>query len=83
MNRVEKLLRAYISEFRGGGRADPQEFLAKVSGTDRAELAVLIDGFLAETDPPPFDPEAFSGLHQGAGSGRACGTHPGLTADLD
>jgi hypothetical protein len=58
---VEKLLSDYIAEHRAGGKADPLEYLEKVEGTDRAELAELIDGYLARSPGRKWDPEAFKG----------------------
>jgi hypothetical protein len=59
MRRVEELLSAYIAEQRASGRADPIPYLAELKGTDRAELTVLIDHFLATAQSPRFDPTAF------------------------
>lgn len=58
---VEILLSEYIAEHRSGGDADPVEYLDQVEGTDRAELAELIDGYLARSPGQAWDPEAFRG----------------------
>jgi hypothetical protein len=58
---VDRLLADYIAEHRAGGDADPREFLARASPRDRAELAALIDGYLARAPREQFDEEAFRG----------------------
>ncbi|MQA75980.1 MAG: hypothetical protein GEU88_16880 [Solirubrobacterales bacterium] len=58
---VERLLSEYIAEHRAGGRADPLEYLERVEGTDRAELAELIDAYLRRSPGREWDPEAFEG----------------------
>jgi hypothetical protein len=60
MSTVDELLRRYIAEHRASAHADPAPFLDQVTDTDRAELAVLIDRFLAEAPAGPFDAEAFA-----------------------
>ena len=60
MSAVEDLLSQYIAEHRSSGDADPSAYLAKVTGTDRAELAAHIDRYLAEAPRPRFDAEAFA-----------------------
>ena len=45
---VEQIFRDYVAEHRGGGEADPRGFLARVDESDRAELAALIDAYLAQ-----------------------------------
>jgi len=57
---VAKLLQDFIAEDRAGGPADPLEYLQRVEGDDRAELAALIDGYLARAPRRPFDPAAFA-----------------------
>lgn len=59
MSRVEELLQSYIEEHREGGEADPTGFLREVSGSERDELAALIDHYLARAPEKPFDREAF------------------------
>jgi hypothetical protein len=58
---VDRLLGAYVSEHRTGGEADPTRYLDQVHGADRAELAALIDGFLARQPRRSFDAAAFRG----------------------
>src|SRR5262249_30572420 len=58
---VERLLSEYIAEHRSGGPADPVEYLKRVEGTDRAELAALIDAYLVRAPGQGWDPEAFAG----------------------
>jgi hypothetical protein len=59
MTDVNRLLEEFIAEDRAGGVADPSEYLARVSGVDRAELAALIDGYLARAPRRAFDRAAF------------------------
>ena len=58
---VEKLLSEYIAEHRAGGAADPIGYLDQLQGTDRDELALLIDAYLARSPGRSWDREAFSG----------------------
>jgi hypothetical protein len=58
---LEKLLSEYIAEHRAGGAADPIEYLDQLQGTDREELAVLIDAYLARSPGRSWDQAAFSG----------------------
>jgi hypothetical protein len=58
---VEQLLHDFIAEDRETGQADPLAYLERVSGTDRAELEALIDGYLARAPRRAFDREAFAG----------------------
>jgi hypothetical protein len=58
---VEKLLSEYIAEHRAGGEADPLAYLARVEGTDRAELTELIDAYLVRSPGREWDPAAFKG----------------------
>lgn len=58
---VDKLLKDYIAEHKAGGEADPRAYLEQVEGTDRAELAALIDAYLARSPGQPWDPGAYAG----------------------
>jgi len=58
---MDRLLGEYMSEHRTGGEADPTRYLDQVQGADRAELAALIDGFLARQPRRSFDAAAFRG----------------------
>ena len=58
---VEKLLSEYIAEHRAGGKADPLEYLGRADETDRQELALLIDGYLARSPGAEWNPGAFTG----------------------
>jgi len=55
---VEHLLRQFIQADRAG-EADPLAYLERVEGAERAELAALIDGYLARAPRRPFDREGF------------------------
>jgi hypothetical protein len=61
MAEVEQLLSQYIAEHRSGGTADPVEYLDRLEGQDREELAALIDAYLARSPGRAWDPEAFGG----------------------
>jgi len=58
---VERLLSRYIEEHRSGGPADPVEYLDQLVGTDRDELAALIDAYLVRSPGQAWDAEAFQG----------------------
>jgi hypothetical protein len=57
---VEQLLHDFIAEDRATGSADPLPYLELLTGTDRAELEALIDGYLARAPRRQFDREAFA-----------------------
>jgi hypothetical protein len=57
---VEQLLSEYIAEHREGGEADPRTYLERVTGTDRDELAALIDAYLVRAPGRDWDPQAFA-----------------------
>ena len=59
MSRAQDLLGAYIAECRSEGQADPIPYLDQVQGAERAELAALIDHFLATTERLAFNANAF------------------------
>ena len=61
MTDVDTLFREYREAHRSGGEADPSEFLSKVEGTDRSELAALIDAYLARSTGRTWDSEGFLG----------------------
>ena len=73
MTDVNRLLEEFIAEDRTGGVADPSAYLARVSGVDRAELAALIDGYLARAPRRAFDRAAFEASPARAGRGRFVG----------
>ena len=61
MAEVEKLFEEFVAEHRAAGRADPLEFLRKVDGTERRELAVLIDAYLVRSPGRQWNAEEFAG----------------------
>ena len=61
MSEVERLLDQYIAEHRAGGEADPVAYLERLAGTDREQLAVLIDAYLAHAPRRSWDPDAYAG----------------------
>jgi hypothetical protein len=58
---VKQLLSEYIAEHRAGGEADPLAYLDRAEPGDRAELAALIDGYLARSPEREWDSEAYRG----------------------
>jgi hypothetical protein len=72
---VDSLFVAYVREHRERGRAEPGVYLERLGGTERRELAALIDGYLARQPRRSFDPEAF-------GDSRAHGVVSGLANSL-
>lgn len=58
---VENLFREYVSAHRAAGEADPLPYLDQVEGSDRNELAALIDGYLARAPGRRWDAAAFAG----------------------
>ena len=61
MTNVESLFREFIAADRAGGQVpDPTAFLTRVTGVDRGELAVLIDGYLERAPRRSFDAEVFA-----------------------
>jgi hypothetical protein len=58
---VDRLLADYIAEHSAGGEADPGAYLSRASPAERAELATLIDAYLARAPRQPFDQAAFRG----------------------
>jgi hypothetical protein len=72
---VDRLFGAYVEEHRERGRVDAGIYLEKLDGTERRELAALIDGYLARRPRRSFDPEAF-------GDSRAHGVVSGLASSL-
>jgi len=61
MSDVDRLLSEYISEHRAGSEADPVGYLEQLEGTDREELAALLDAYLQRAPGREWDPEAFRG----------------------
>lgn len=61
MASVDKLLSEYIAEHMAGGKADPLEYLNRIEGAERDELATLIDGYLVRSPGRNWNPEAYKG----------------------
>jgi hypothetical protein len=59
MTDVDRLLNEYVAEHRAGGEADPLEYLSRLEGTERQELAALIDSYLASAPRRDWDTAAF------------------------
>lgn len=60
---VHALFDAFVASDRGAGPADPHRFLDQVSGLDRQELELLIDGYLQRTPRRAVSPEALRAAH--------------------
>jgi hypothetical protein len=58
---VDRMFKEFIEEHRAGGPAEPLEYLRKLEGTDRAELAALIAGYLERAPRRQWNAEAFRG----------------------
>ena len=61
MPEVQELLSEYIAEHKAGGEADPRVYLERVEGLDRAELATLIDAYLARSPGREWDANLYKG----------------------
>ena len=60
MTDVDNLLTEYVAEHKAGGEADPRAFLARAEGTDRLELAALIESYLERTPGRTWSAEEFA-----------------------
>ena len=56
---VDELFRSYVAQHRAGEDPAERELLSQVEGTDRDELAAMIDGYLARAPRRAWDAEAF------------------------
>src|SRR2546423_13915110 len=67
MTDVDRLLSEYIAAHRAREDVDPGDYLGRVEGADRTELAALIDAYLARAPRREFDPQAYreSGMAEG------------------
>src|SRR5262245_33122391 len=61
---LDKLLADYIAAHKAGEKADASNWLERVEGGERAQLAAMIDHYLAQVPMRSWDPEGFrdSGL---------------------
>jgi hypothetical protein len=78
---VEKLFSDYVTEHRAGGEANPRIYLEQVEGTDRRELAELIDGYLVRSPGQVWSAEGYEGSSAQrwvAGMERSMGGEAGL-----
>jgi hypothetical protein len=57
---VQQLLREFIARYEAGERVRPPDVLGRVEGTDRHELAALIDGYLERAPRRRYDAAAFA-----------------------
>ena len=67
MTDVKRMLSEYMTAHRAREDVDPGEYLARVEGEERKELAALIDAYLARAPRREFDAQAFeaSGMAEG------------------
>ncbi len=56
---VENLFRSYVARHRVGESPSERDLLREVEGTDRDELAAMIDGYLARAPRRAWDADAF------------------------
>ncbi len=56
---VENLFRSYVARHRAGENPSERELLTQVEGTDRDELAAMIDAYLARAPRRAWDPSQF------------------------
>ena len=56
---VENLFRSYVAQHRAGEDPSEQDLLSQVDGTDRDELAAMIDAYLERAPRRAWDAEAF------------------------
>jgi len=61
MTDLQRLFAEYVAEHRGGGEADPRQYLSRAPAAERTELAALIDAYLARAPRRAFDRAAFHG----------------------
>ena len=61
MTDLDPLFAEYVAEHQAGRETDPREYLARVSRAERAELAALIDAYLARATRESYDPAVFRG----------------------
>ena len=61
MSDVDRLLSEYMAEYRESGGADPLAYLDQLEGTDREELAALLDAYLQRAPGREWDPDAYRG----------------------
>jgi hypothetical protein len=61
MAELERLFSDYVAEHRAGGEANPTAYLDRAEEGERAELAALIDAYLARAPGRSWDREAFAG----------------------
>lgn len=61
MTDLDRLFGEYVADHQAGGEADPRDYLSRVAAAERAELAALIDAYLARAPREAFDPAAFRG----------------------
>ena len=55
------MFKEFVEDHQAGGSAEPLEYLRKLEGTDRAELAALIAGYLERAPRRRWNPEGFRG----------------------
>ena len=66
MTDLDRLFGEYVAEHQAGGEADPRDYLSRVSAAERAELAALIDAYLARAPRGSVRPGGIPRLERGA-----------------
>lgn len=61
MGDVDRLHTQYIERYLSGGDTDPSDLLDELAGEQREELSELIDAFLVDAPPRPWDQARFKG----------------------
>jgi hypothetical protein len=64
---VDRMFKEFVEQHKSGGSAEPLEYLRRLEGTNRAELAALIAGYLERAPRRQWNAEAF----RGSGAERA------------
>jgi hypothetical protein len=58
---VDRMFKEFVEQHKSGGSAEPLEYLRELEGTNRAELAALIAGYLERAPRRQWNAEAFRG----------------------
>lgn len=78
---VDRLFAEYIEQQLAGARPNPWAFIEHLEGAERTELEELIDAYLLDAPPDPWDAEGFRGSVEAGvleNVGRALGGEAGM-----
>jgi hypothetical protein len=64
MSEVDRILGEYIEQHQAGANPNPWAFIDRLQGPEREELEELIDAYLLDAPPRPWDAEAFKGSRE-------------------